>query len=108
MRTELEQDIVIVKPDRNIGQDDTEEFENTLDQEFENGVRKLLVDLSDVTHVCSSALGILVSYKRRAKQESGDLKLVMQNPDLVQLFEITMLDRVFDIFDNRKEALNDY
>ena len=56
----------------------------------------------NVKHICSSALGALVAIKRKIKDNEGDIKLVIVNENLLRLFQTTMLDKVFEIFDSRR------
>jgi anti-anti-sigma factor len=62
----------------------------------------------DVKHICSSALGVLVAVKRRIKDHEGDIKLVIINDNLLKLFQTTMLDKVFEIYDSRRECLGTF
>ncbi|MCC5815104.1 MAG: STAS domain-containing protein [Leptospira sp.] len=67
----------------------------------------VVLDFTRVHHICSSALGVLVSFKRKIRNKNGELKLVIDDEDLLQVFEITMLDKVFDIFQTVEEAVAD-
>lgn len=80
-------------------QDDSQDVENALQEALDEKKRFIIVDLSGVNHICSSALGILISMKRRMKKRDGDIKLVIVDGDVRSLIEITMLDRVFQIYE---------
>jgi len=54
------------------------------------------------------ALGILVSYKKKFTENSGNIKIVITDEDLLELFEITMLDKIFEIFQDLKSAEDAY
>ncbi len=60
----------------------------------------------NVKHICSSALGVLVAVKRKIKDKDGDIKLVIVNDNLLKLFQTTMLDKVFEIFESQRECMN--
>jgi len=45
------------------------------------------------------ALGAILSAKKRLTAEQGHLEVVVPTPEIRRIFEITMLDRVFEIFD---------
>jgi anti-anti-sigma factor len=62
----------------------------------------------NVKHICSSALGALVAVKRKLKDEDGDMKLILVNENLMRLFQTTMLDKVFEIYDSRRECLSTF
>lgn len=61
------------------------------------GSRKIVVDLTDVSFVDSTALSVLVSALKRLRQADGDLELASPNPSVRRVFEITGLTRLFAI-----------
>ena len=61
------------------------------------GSRSILVELSDVTFVDSTALSVLVSALKRLRQADGDLQLAGPTPNVRRVFEITGLTRLFTI-----------
>ncbi len=71
----------------------------------DEGVTALVVDLSDVTFVDSMALGLLLGTMKRMRSRDGRLRLVVVRPEVRRIFEITLLDRVFEIDSTREEAL---
>ncbi len=88
-----------------IDQDGSEELETILQDCVENDKHNICIDMTDVKHICSSALGVLVAVKRKIKDNEGDIKLVIVNDNLIRLFETTMLDKVFEIFESQRECL---
>lgn len=63
-----------------------------------------VVDLSHVSFVDSTALGVLVSGLKRFRSVGGDLRLVVTQPHIAKVFEITGLHEVFAIFPDTKSA----
>ena len=59
--------------------------------------RRIVVDLSEVSFVDSTALSVLVSALKRLRQADGDLELAAPNPSVRRVFEITGLTRLFTI-----------
>lgn len=103
-----QKDIHILKIQGSILQSDTEELDTKLSTyEFPESP-KVIIDLTDVNHICSTALGILVSYKKRFKDAQGDIMVVINDEDLLQLFEITMLDKVFTICPTVEDAKDEF
>jgi anti-sigma B factor antagonist len=64
-----------------------------------------VVDLTEVTFLDSTALGVLVSGLKRMRSSGGDLRLVVNRPNLVKVFEITGLLELFPLFPSRAEAV---
>jgi len=71
----------------------------------EAGTTLAVVDLSEVSFVDSTALGVLVSGVKRLRNNGGDLRLVVTQPHIAKVFEITGLTEVFKIFPTADEAV---
>lgn len=72
-----------------------------------DGDSEFVIDFAKTGYIDSSGLGVLVSLSKRIREESGRLKLAGLNQDLRTLFELTKLDTLFQIVDNRAAALAD-
>jgi anti-sigma B factor antagonist len=68
------------------------------------GAATVVVDLLDVTFLDSTALGVLVGALKRCRELGGDLHVVVTDPRIVKIFEITGLTKVFPIADSLAEA----
>ncbi len=65
----------------------------------------VVVDLSGVTFLDSTALGVLVGAYRRLDDAGGALRLVVVEPRILKVLEITDLISVFPIFDSVDAAV---
>ncbi len=72
---------------------------------LEDGVLRVVVDMSGVHFIDSSALGVLIGGVKRLKPKDGKLVLVSVDENVNWIFQITGLNSVFDIFSTREEAL---
>ena len=70
-----------------------------------NGVTRLVVDLTGVEYLDSTGLGVLIGGLKRARERDGDLKLICDNVRILRIFEITGLTKIFDIHRSESEAL---
>jgi anti-sigma B factor antagonist len=68
-----------------------------LDHLFSEGSRKLVIDLGKVGFMNSSGLATLVHYYKLARSNCGDISLVALQPPVRQVFQLSRLDRVFDL-----------
>ena len=66
---------------------------------------KIVIDLSKVTYVDSSGLATLVEILKKMKQYGGRMKLAGLSPKVKSLFEITKLDKLFEIALTEDEAI---
>ncbi len=72
---------------------------------MDEGVLNIIVDMSGVHFIDSSALGVLIGGVKRLKPKEGKLVLVSVDENVNWIFQITGLNSVFDIFQTREEAL---
>jgi anti-sigma B factor antagonist len=74
-------------------------------QLLDEGVRDLVVDLTSVTFIDSTALGVLIGGVRRVNDAGGTMALVVATRPVERILTVTGLDRVFTIHTTRDEAL---
>ena len=76
-----------------------------LEQATTNQPANIVVNLSDVDFLDSTALSTLVQGMKHSREKDGDLRLCgMQQPVRI-IFELTRLDRVFEIYLTEGEAV---
>jgi len=81
------------------------EFKQQLLDAIAKGAKNVVVDLSGTTFIDSTTLGVLVGGVKRLRDQEGQLSLVCSDRNIAKIFEITGLDRVFQIYPARAEAL---
>ena len=81
------------------------EFKQQLLDAISKGAKHVVVDLSGTTFIDSTTLGVLVGGVKRLRGQDGQLSLVCSDRNIAKIFEITGLDRVFQIYPARDEAL---
>jgi len=70
----------------------------------EPGIRVLL-NFAHVEHLSSAALGMLITLEKLVKENEGQLKLSEINSQIYEVFKITRLNKLFDIYDTAEKAL---
>ncbi len=81
------------------------ELRDRLGELVDEGTTRVVVDLTETTFVDSMTLGVLLGSMKRLGTAGGRLELVVSRPDIRRIFEITMLDRVFELYPSREQAL---
>lgn len=76
-----------------------QEFQGSLDAK----TKVILVDLSEITFMDSSGLGILVSMHTRIRLAGGKLYLCSLSEQCKGILDISDLDRVFETFNSPSE-----
>ena len=67
--------------------------------------RTILLDFAGVEFLSSAALGKLITFDRKLKTAKGRLKMCGLTPGILEVFQVTKLNKVFDIRADRAEAL---
>jgi anti-sigma B factor antagonist len=67
--------------------------------------KKVLLDFSRVSFMSSAALGKLVTLYKKSHVNGSDLKLCGIRPEIVDIFAVTRLDRLFDIRGSESDGL---
>lgn len=71
---------------------------------LEAGTKQIIIDLTRVEYFDSTALGVLIGGLKRMRERDGNLSLICPNPRIRRVFEITGLDKIFDIYNSVDEA----
>jgi len=66
---------------------------------------KILLDFANVEHLTSAALGMLINVNNSIRSQNGQLRLASIRPQLLEVFTITKLNKLFRILPTREEAL---
>ena len=74
----------------------------------DEGKKKIVLNLSEVTYVDSSGLGELVKAHTTTRNKGGQLKLANLNKRVHDLLQMTRLSTVFDIQHDEAGALNSF
>jgi anti-sigma B factor antagonist len=75
-------------------------------QEAIAGGSHLVLDLSGVQFIDSTALGVLVEALQISQSNDGDFRLVVGDPFLLKIFHITGFDGMFSIYPQLEDALS--
>ncbi len=81
------------------------QFKESLLEVLDDGVRRLVVDLSEVTFIDSTALGVLIGGVRRVHAADGAMAIVVATRPVERVLSVTGLDRVFSMYPTRDEAI---
>ena len=78
-------------------------------RELIDGKKKfVLVNMASVSYIDSSGLGMFVETMQEMGKYGGKIKLVGLTDDVKKVFELTRLNKFFDIFNEEKEALESF
>ncbi len=83
-----------------------QEIGEELDQlvDTEPGIR-LLLNFKNVDHLSSAALSMLITLQKKVEAQKGALKLSDINRQILEVFKITRLNKLFQIHDSADQAM---
>ncbi len=73
---------------------------------IEQGEVNIIVQLEQVRFIDSSGLGALLSGYKHAAAKSGRLAIANMQQQVLSMFELTRLNRVFEIYADLNEAFD--
>ncbi len=72
---------------------------------IDEGLTDILVDLTEVDFIDSTALGVLIGGVKRLHPLQGRLLVIANTRPVLKILTITGLDKVFMVFPDREQAL---
>jgi anti-anti-sigma factor len=82
------------------------QFRQEISDQVESGTDVVLIDFKDVTFMDSSGLGALVLALKTVRAAGCNLVVCSINEQIRILFELTSMDRVFEIYPSREAFEN--
>ena len=70
-----------------------------------NGARKLLLNLTDLTQVDSSGLGVIVGTCVSLRRQGGDLRVLRPSGLVLEVFRVLRLQEAIASFEDEAQAL---
>ncbi len=98
-------DVLTIQEER-IDAHNSGELKETLLQLIEKGEHRIIVELGHVRFIDSSGLGALLSGNKHIALKSGKFVLVNIQHQVYSMFELTRLNRVFEIYTGLNEAFS--
>jgi anti-sigma B factor antagonist len=83
------------------------ELRRTLQQAIDAGARRIVIDLTEVRLMDSSALGTIVLMFKAVRDDGGSLRLAGPRPLVRTVLAVTSVDRVIAVYDTVRAAEDD-
>ncbi len=91
-----------------LGGNEALKFTETMREMTKQKVKIVIVNLEEVKMINSSGLGMLVGGLSSLKKHNIDMVLVSVPKKVMDLLEMTHLDKVFKIYDNADQAVKNF
>jgi anti-sigma B factor antagonist len=85
-----------------------------IDQLFEQGRYRLVLDLANLEYVASPGLRVLIEARKRAREwkltdiEGGDVRIANLPPRIKEVFDLTGFTSLFEIFADTTDAVGSF
>lgn len=79
------------------------QFRTSVQSALKEGRGRLVADMREVGFIDSSGVGMLITCHQEVKAAGGQLVLTHLSDDIYDLFEMTSIDRLFEIADTDEE-----
>lgn len=78
---------------------------DTIHRQLEAGNNKIVLNFGNVRFMDSAGIGEVVACLKRVREAGGDLKLASLNQRITDLFTLTKLNSIFDVYPDERTAV---
>ena len=100
--------MTVCQVDGEIDINSSPDIKKAFDKLISKKAPKIVINLSKVSYVDSSGLATLVEILKNMKAYGGKMRLTNLSSKVKSLFEITKLDRLFEILPEEEEAVTTF
>ena len=97
-------DLMVMAVDGGLDGRTAEEFVAQVEQLVEGGVRRIIVDCSQLTFLSSAGLAALLRVHHRMTRHGGDVRLAGVQGMVTQVLHLTRLDRMLQLYPDVERA----
>jgi len=98
-------DFLVLSIDGRVDTNNFNELELVLNQVFEEGEFKIILNCSKLNYISSSGLRIFLTALKKVNVRNGKLHLCSMQQVIKEIFDISGFSTIFTIFDTQEEAL---
>lgn len=93
----------VLKPSGLLDGQNANQIRREITDSLDLGVNIIRVDFQEVSFVNSSAIGALIASLKMVRAKGGEMFLYSLNDQVRMIFELTKMDQIFKISDDRIE-----
>lgn len=97
--------VVVIAPEGELDVSNVPELQQAFHQIVNDGSKKVVFDLNNVTYMDSSALGVLVSGLKELRKINGTLKIANLSGNVERIFKLTRLIKFFETYASTDQAV---
>ncbi|MEA3402708.1 MAG: STAS domain-containing protein [Armatimonadota bacterium] len=73
------------------------DLRDALDEQLDQGVRWIVADLTELTYLDSTGLGILIETAKKCRQAGGDVAVACDRKNLLRIFQISGTHEILNV-----------
>lgn len=108
IRTEEKDELDIVHLDGSLDAYSFPRLEGALNELRQAHRHRVILDCHTLEYISSVALGALIGFARRARENGGDLKLVRLSDKIYNIVELLGFHRILEIHKTAEEATKEF
>ena len=101
---DVDSDVLVLKADGGLNARTAEGFVEDLEKLVDAGLRKIIVDCSELDYISSFGLGVLIRLHGRLARHGGDVKIASVKGMIVEVMRLTKLNKLFEIYPDVSRA----
>jgi anti-sigma B factor antagonist len=105
---EKKNDAVICKIEGEININTSPDLRKAFDKFINEDSKRIVIDFSGVPYIDSSGLATLIELLQRLKKIDGHLRIFNMSDKVKNVFEVTKLQKLFEIFEDEQQALENF
>ncbi|MEM7816756.1 MAG: STAS domain-containing protein [Candidatus Aenigmatarchaeota archaeon] len=105
---EKKNEVVICRIEGEIDFNTSPQLRKVFDSFIRENVKKVALDFSKVSYIDSSGLATLIELLQKFKKIESKFRIFGMNQKVKNIFEVTKVYKIFEIFDDEDTALKDF
>ena len=97
--------ICVISLRGDINTENVDDFKEKIDNIINSSIKKYIIDFQELNYLNSVGTSVIAFALKKTKKFQGDIKLINLSSSILELFEITRLAKVFDIYNSEDEAI---
>jgi len=105
---EKEHNIVVIDCPEKLDLNQSDDLKKIISEEIDKNKFRFIINLTRTRYMDSSGLGAIVSHIAKSRSSGGDIRLSLTARLILNLLEITNLNKILKIYDDVDAAIASY